>query len=331
MTENYLTYQAADFATDAAFIRWVRDKDPEHSEAWRQWSEAHPNLQAEILAARQLVLATTTIKPVNSKINTQNLWDRIETSLENIEEEAPVAKRRSLVRYIIPLAAAAAIALLILLNLGETATELSTGKADMLVQVLPDQSQIELNAESYVKFSEKGFEKKRELFLKGEAFFEVEKGQDFVVKTDLGQVKVLGTSFNVYTRGDEFEVQCVTGKVEVSKKDGSGSVILTPGQSAKLVDRDLNADSFELAKAAGWRSDTLYFGGESLRRVFDELERQFDVSIESPIEYDTEGFSGYFLKKAKIETNLEAICGALGLTYETQGQTIIISSMDATP
>ncbi len=69
--------------------------------------------------------------------------------------------------------------------------------------------------------------RKRILELKGESFFEVTKGNSFVVNTPNGTVKVLGTKFRVLDTGDFLEVVCTEGKVQVNFQNKT--YILTKG------------------------------------------------------------------------------------------------------
>ena len=111
--------------------------------------------------------------------------------------------------YLATTAAAACLALVLFFTFGRpSGTSISSSPAEMLTHVLPDRSTVRLNADSRIRVNEKKWEEKRQLALTGEAYFEVEKGQTFRVETDLGDVEVLGTKFNVYSRSGIFEVFC---------------------------------------------------------------------------------------------------------------------------
>ncbi|MFQ5771306.1 MAG: FecR family protein, partial [bacterium] len=104
---------------------------------------------------------------------------------------------------------------------------------------LPDNSEVNLNAESSIKYPPKSWAKQREVILTGEAFFKVaEVGTPFSVRSGFVVTSVLGTSFNVRARGIQVEVACVTGKVSVkSLQKAYEPVILSPGL-ASLVQQD---------------------------------------------------------------------------------------------
>jgi transmembrane sensor len=83
--------------------------------------------------------------------------------------------------------------------------------------LLPDKSVVVLNSQSSIAYS-KMFAMHRKIKLDGAAYFEVEKGKVFTVKTAYGEVEVLGTKFEVIARPDWFEVTCFEGKVKVKSE-----------------------------------------------------------------------------------------------------------------
>ena len=72
------------------------------------------------------------------------------------------------------------------------------------------------SAGSELNYNASKWGEKRELELKGEAFFDVEKGKRFDVNTELGKISVLGTEFNVLSRDSIFKVSCYEGLVQVT-------------------------------------------------------------------------------------------------------------------
>ena len=86
---------------------------------------------------------------------------------------------------------------------------------------LPDNSIVTLNESSQLEYNASQWDKKRALTLKGEAFFDVEKGQRFDVTTTFGKVSVLGTEFNVISRDSLFKVSCFEGLVQVNYNNKS--------------------------------------------------------------------------------------------------------------
>ncbi len=178
---------------------------------------------------------------------------------------------------------------------------------------LPDGSAVSLNAGSNITFNKNDFNNDRILNLDGEAFFNVEKGSLFTVSTDFGIVKVLGTSFNVHSREYFFSVSCLTGKIQVVT--GEKSVIIEPGQTAKLSGNDLiSYQDSKIANATGWLKGEFYFENTPLIQVFREIERQYNVKFAGE-ELGERYFTGTFDTK-DLDIALEAVCLPMGLIYE---------------
>ena len=178
---------------------------------------------------------------------------------------------------------------------------------------LPDGSSVKLNADSKITWSVKEFTGKRHVNLDGEAFFDVTKGDPFTISTKNGNIKVLGTSFNVFARDNSFKVSCFTGKILVSVLNSS--VIISPGQSAELTENDLKyyAEN-DIKKTSGWLNGEFYFENSSLDLVFEEIERQFNVKFVAQ-NLKNKFFTGSFTDR-DLRSALDIICIPMGLNYE---------------
>jgi ferric-dicitrate binding protein FerR (iron transport regulator) len=178
---------------------------------------------------------------------------------------------------------------------------------------LPDGSMVSINAESKISFRKSSFNKNRFLKLEGEAFFSVKKGSSFVVRTRFADIKVLGTSFNIYSREKSFKVSCVTGKVQV--KNAGNDVILTPGESAVSKNNHLQefADK-NITTVSNWRIGQFYFESAPLIDVFKEIERQFNVTFTLP-DIDNKFYTGDFSNRDLVDV-LDVVCIPMGLKYE---------------
>ena len=175
---------------------------------------------------------------------------------------------------------------------------------------LPDNSEVVLNAGSKIKYKKWNWDNNRNLKLHGEAYFKVAKGKKFEVTTDLGKVAVLGTQFNVKARENRFDVICFEGRVKVNYKNKE--VILTHGQSVtfengKQINTTANAPKPE------WLENQITFNKEHLRNILDEIQRQYDVSIEVKANYSDELFTG------KIPTdNIDVALQIIATTYHLE-------------
>ena len=162
-----------------------------------------------------------------------------------------------------------------------TTETLVTQTSDFQTLQLPDGSTITLNAGSQIKYKKDFNTEHRSLTMSGEAYFDVQNGNTpFVIQTNQGQVTVLGTSFNVRSREDGFEVGVNEGIVKVS--NDSKSVILHKGQ---MIEVDSNFDEKNLQNISytnypDWMHEKLVCEQTPLEEVCDEIERTFGISFE---------------------------------------------------
>ena len=183
--------------------------------------------------------------------------------------------------------------------------------AQTLQHALPDESTVTLNDGSTIDYESKAWMMNREIKLKGEALFEVKSGSQFNVITKNGNVQVLGTRFNVRAWGDVLSVECYSGKVLVQTNVHSDT--LTKYQSIYFVNgerRTLGAINYEKPR---WSTGSSVFKEELVSNVFEEMERQFNVQIQTEI--GQQRFSGSFQHQSLAQA-LEQVCKPLGLQFE---------------
>lgn len=151
---------------------------------------------------------------------------------------------------------------------------------------LPDGSTVWLNPKSVLRYSTVQRADRREVELKGEAFFEVARdpAHPFVIYTGQMKTQVLGTSFNIkaYENSTHFEVSVLTGKVSVSSQDEREAVLLKPHQRAIFNATDRTFVKSEVPKATKaelWQPTTIKFEWVNLEEIAKALEKNFDVEI----------------------------------------------------
>ena len=146
----------------------------------------------------------------------EDIWNKLESKLDL--EYVPETKR--VISYRMTFAIAATVLLLVavfsVFRFYTTTIESPAGLH--LTAMLPDGSSVEMNAESTISYKPLWWRFSRTVKFEGEGFFEVEKGEKFTVTSNLAKTVVLGTSFNINTRNDQYAVICYTGKVKISIK-----------------------------------------------------------------------------------------------------------------
>ena len=155
----------------------------------------------------------------------------------------------------------------------------STQYAERTEVVLPDASEIILNADSEISFSEKKWEQNRNVNLNGEAFFKVAKGKKFTVATESGLITVLGTQFNVENRNNFFEVTCYEGLVSVTYQNKETK--LPAGSSFVVINGQIQQPEALNSNVPSWINNESTFKSIPLSYVLDEFERQFNIKVET--------------------------------------------------
>lgn len=194
--------------------------------------------------------------------------------------------------------------------------------------ILPDGTEVAVNAGSKLSYSKKNFIEKRTLKLQGEAFFNVKKGNRFLIQTPTGEVEVFGTELNVFCRDKEFWVSCLSGKVGVTVNDKM--VVILPGELAELtVGGLIKSLKSNIENTSSWKEGWSYFENRSLVSIFDEIERQFNVSIESS---GLKGriFTGNFSNK-NLNEALDVVCSTMDMKYEIRKNRKVVVTLASKP
>lgn len=273
------------------------------------------------------------MSPKVEQISIDNFFQKVEIPFENGKEVfwaeisdkisvQPQIQSKTTVRSIsfIKMTAAA----ILLLFIGTTlflklyTSTIQAEKGEHVSHILPDGSTIELNAASCISYHPYWWHIEREISFEGEAFFEIEKGRDFIVASGNGETKVLGTSFNIFARKDKYNVYCETGSVKVSSSKSDVEFIIKPGEMA-VIDNQNNKgsiESIEAIKVLSWKENKFNFTSELLLKVFEELERQYNVSIYVELEHPSKFiYTGYFEKSISINSTLDLICKSFDFTF----------------
>ncbi|HHG85360.1 MAG TPA: DUF4974 domain-containing protein [Bacteroidetes bacterium] len=183
---------------------------------------------------------------------------------------------------------------------------------------LPDGSRVHLSAGSALEYAAADWENNRKVLLEGEAFFEVAKGERFQVKTDLGSVEVLGTSFNVRAWDAQLSVTCYTGKVRVQDAKNNALGLLTAGQRLSHSLKGTLHDNATQAEKPAWLKGDFTFKKAPFPEVVAELERQFDIHITFPKKLNSKTFTGGFTTES-LNTALKALAIPYGLAFKDKG------------
>ena len=352
---DYQDFDLAQFLTDDAFLRWVNQPDEASDRFWNQFLTDYPHQFATVQRARQLAQDLTQTEPkatTEDETTLQRMWGYIEENTVARPVER-LSRWPSFGWY----AAAASVVLLLgaFLWFGElaktspdlpavmqtTSSDAQVADAFALVRgprsvQLPDSSRIQLSANSSLRFP-KVFElEKREVYLIGEAFFDVTRRpeQPFLVHTDDLVTRVVGTSFRIKAYGHDrnVSVDVKTGKVAVSvrgfeenSRDRQKSVTLTPNQ--KVV---YEASQAQLQKSITDnpvplnRQVDLRFDEAPIAEVILAVEREYGI----PIRIDKVRLAHCTLTTSidglPLFDQMKLICRAVNATYVQKDGGIVV-------
>jgi ferric-dicitrate binding protein FerR (iron transport regulator) len=253
-----------------------------------------------------------------------DVWATIETQMEAKPQGRSLYLNFALSKW------AVAASIIVLLSVGSYmrfySVKIETTAGQHLVAELPDQSKVNLNAQSSLTYSPFWWKISRVVKLEGEGFFEVEKGSKFTVNSVNGITRVIGTSFNIFARDAVYKVTCVTGSVKVKSRAGF-EAILKPGSKAEILPsgKIKVLSGIETFPELSWKTNVFLFTASPVSDVFNEIERQYGVNIETNID-DFSLYTGNFSKDQNVEEILEYVCPAMGLKYirQSTGRYLII-------
>jgi transmembrane sensor len=299
---TYSNFNTSDFLIDEAFVQWVREPDAQNTAFWQDVIANNPDKKREIQRAIDTIKAAQEVPyPTLDADRKAAMWAHIQAEKDAPELEiAYVNPNRTLWRR---LAVAATFLLL------ATGLWFFSGKVDPSVSnpilaqkkvetqfqqrkqvTLPDGSLVTLNADSKLRIADNwGDASTREVWLEGEAFFEVTKKPNtgaakFVVHTNQLDVEVLGTAFNVKARRGSTEVVLQSGKVNL-KKLNKEIIEMKPNDRVQVVDNQIvNAipvvvQKVETEKFTAWTNGKIIFDNSPLSDIANAIEDHFGYKV----------------------------------------------------
>jgi len=191
--------------------------------------------------------------------------------------------------------------------------------------MLSDGTKIWLNAGSNLRYPAKFKGDTREVYLTGEAFFDVakDKKHPFIIHTDKMDTKVLGTSFNVQAYPDQTtqEVSVLTGRVNVKSTVTEENVYVTPGQKVVFKSQSNKLKAFTdipVNSISLWRKNIIVFEDAPLPEVIATINRNYNVTIEiGNKNLNNLKISAYF-KELPVNEVVALVCNIINADYKLE-------------
>ncbi|HUP11784.1 MAG TPA: FecR domain-containing protein [Niastella sp.] len=195
-----------------------------------------------------------------------------------------------------------------------TLAQKATGRSEYTYMLLPDSTQVWLNAASTLKYPNEFAAAKREVYLTGEAYFDVThiNKKPFLIHSGKVTTRVLGTAFNIkaYPGRENVIVWVSRGKVQVDYEEKEVAT-LVQGQQVKVsnLNKPVIQKKITFTEAASWQQGNLVYDDETINDIVGDLERIYDVTIWVKNEaLAAERISTSFRREIGIENALKVLC-----------------------
>lgn len=367
---NYNDFKAADFVMDESFQQYCLGTDDATNNFWTNRIKENPTQQKEIDKAKDLCLIlngnNTSLDfkkdeaAFNSLLKSKGIIERIEINslssqtnisrslnkiLPEYDRGETTRKKGFLRRANVLLKIAATVILIIGITViyqYNNKNELFLfatpyGKTDTLT--LPDNSVVILNSNSKVRYNKnRNADKPRELWLEGEAFFNIKHinssphikpYERFIVHAKNASIEVLGTRFNVRERRDKTEIVLEQGRIKVTfKTSAEPAIMLQPGQiitidahKQKVISTTTTPEEY-----TAWKNKKMILTNATLKEIVEYLEDNFGnrIILTDP-GLENRRIEGTF-KLDNLDDALLFLSKALNLNIVQQDSTLFISS-----
>lgn len=200
---------------------------------------------------------------------------------------------------------------------------------------LPDGTKAFLNASTKLRFPDKFDKKSREVYLDGEAYFDVigNKKSPFIVHSSKQKIRVLGTKFNVmdYSDDDYAITTLVTGKIDLTTINETGEsstpIVLEPDQQVfySKANKHVALSNVKTDINRTWVNKIYHFKDTPLAQIASRLEKLYGIKINILNEtLEHTEFTGTFSLGQKLEDVLYIINFEKLFSYEITGDEIFI-------
>lgn len=195
---------------------------------------------------------------------------------------------------------------------------------------LADGTRVWLNASSSIRYPINFTADRREVYVEGEVYFDVEKdiNRPFIVHAEDTKITVLGTEFNVSAYPEESHVRTtlVEGRVEMKK----GGVIrqLRPGQQARTMKGEsehIAIQSVDIEEMVAWKNGYFYFHNESIKSAMEKIARWYDVEVTCTGGMAQKGLDGTISRMENLDQLLQALELTGTAKFKREGRRIIVS------
>lgn len=364
---DYIRYQVEDFILDPYFQKWVKNPDSQTEDFWNSWIKQHPEKYAILEKAKNFLSSLHFETSFRDEQTLQKIKQRIEDHIDHLSVQETVNENDKTItpwwgqpvwhKVAAVFVIGILLSLLYLLQYDQwNRVQYVTQYGEIKEVMLPDSSIVNLNGNSSLTY-QNDWEKSsfREVWLEGEAFFEVQKAKPpaevnhldssghhtfaaqlahhpakFIVHTAHLDIEVLGTAFNVNHRHDQTKVFLESGKVKVrtSKSQEVEEVFMEPGEVVEYAraEASLVKKATDAGKYASWRNHQLIFDKVPLKEIAQMLKDTYGLEVI----FENKELMKRRYKGALPSDNVDMLITALSRLYPVsrEGKRIIFHSVE---
>lgn len=331
-----------DFLKHEYFVQWVLSPTKESSAYWQHWLSQHPD-KVEMLAAARDLLLSFEMKETH-RMDNVTYYKILDNLLHENARQKETSASGSPNAWLFAAASVIILSSVALIGYFTLTREKDNSPIAKAIQynyesapggvkktvMLPDSSVVTLNSVSELKYPTRFSDTLREVYLTGQAFFEITKNAKapFIVHTKNFSTRVLGTSFDIrsYENETNNHVAVVTGKVRVMTPEGNSQLLLPHDMTSYSEhQKTLKKSTFDPAFLLAWRNGIIVFDHATFDEVTTYLARWYGVEFRVEKGLKVKGlYTGEFNKEALI-TVLKGISYSSHFSFRVEGKTVYIS------
>ncbi|MCH5598391.1 FecR family protein [Niabella ginsengisoli] len=211
---------------------------------------------------------------------------------------------------------------------------ITTSRGNQFSVKLSDGTRVWLNAASSIRYPTVFSSSERVVEITGEVYFEVaqDKSHPFIVKIHsggkvAGEVKVLGTQFNINAYDDEHTVKTTLAEGKVQVSNASSTLALLPSEQAVLTKptSGLKSRKVNIEKELAWHSGMFEFEDDDVATIMRQIARWYDVDISFNGAVPRQRFSGSIRRQATLNQVFQ-ILKFSGISCSYNGRFVTVSS-----
>lgn len=213
-------------------------------------------------------------------------------------------------------------------NTSSQVVKIQTGIGERSKAILPDGTEVSLNAMTSVTYDCSMSSGKRQVNVEGEAYFDVAKDAEhpFVIDANQMEVTCLGTALNVRNYADEqtSSVVLVEGKVRVTTE--SGDLTMEPDSRVECDKESLQLSKTKVLASnyTCWLKGETRYNNQSLENIARELARNYHINIIiTSDELKAQHFTGY-LGSCSLRNVLDILTITSDMAYHIDGDSVYI-------